>query len=101
MVSILKDHTVILQEVTGEVTNISAAVRKLLNTADDNRKIIQAVEDKVIANKDEITKIRQTLADYRKEFDEIQQQISVIPDMRDHIHVSIFKCIYVSMFTQQ
>ena len=72
---------------SSEVTRVSAAVRKLLSTADDNKKIIESLENRVKDARDEVRQLRQILGEHRIDIDDIQMKIAVIPEMKDHIHV--------------
>jgi hypothetical protein len=85
MIKILKDHTTLLSDLKSEVNNVSTAVRKLITTADDNKKIIADVLTKVEANKTTMNTIHKTLLEYKIDISEIQGKIECLPEMKDGI----------------
>ena len=89
MIQILKDHTTLIGDLKTEMTNVSSAVRKLIATADDNKKIIANVLEKVEANKTAMDTIHKTLLEYKIDIADIQGRIECLPEMKEHIQVKM------------
>lgn len=88
MIQILRDHTTLIADMKSEMTNVSSAVRKLIATADDNKKIIANVLEKVQENKLAMDTIHKTLMEYKIDITDIQGRIECLPEMKEHIQVS-------------
>lgn len=87
MIQILKDHTTLIGDLKTEMTNVSSAVRKLIATADDNKKIIANVLEKVETNKKAMDTIHNTLLEYKIDIVDIQGRIECLPEMKENIQV--------------
>lgn len=85
MIQVLKDHTTLIGDLKSEMTNVSKAVRKLINTADDNKKIIDHVLEKVEENKKSMNEIHKTLLEYKIDIADIQGRIECLPEMKERI----------------
>lgn len=95
MVSVLKDHTTVIQDMRGEVSGLTKAVRGLIATADQNVEIIQELKRKVVENKSAIDEIQTSIDGFRKDFADIREKISVLPDYDERIKVG--SILYVRM----
>jgi chromosome segregation ATPase len=89
MVSVLKDHTTLIQDMRGEVSGLTKAVRGLIATADQNVEIIQELKSKVVENKAAIDIIQASMDGVRKDITDIREKISVLPDFDERIKVRI------------
>lgn len=67
--------------------NVAGAVRKLISTADDNKKVIDDVLAKVHENKLAMKAIDDNLRDFRIDIDDIKARIECLPEMKEQIHV--------------
>ncbi len=94
MIQILKDHTKLLADMQSEVINVSKAVRKLIGTADENKKVIQDLQNRVEENKVAMSHIDEKLVGFRVDIDDIKTRIEILPEMRENIHVSYSTCCH-------
>lgn len=88
MIQILKDHTKLISDMKSEVANVSKIVRKLVNTADENKQVIIDLQQKVEQNKIAMSMIDDKLLSFRIDIDEIKTRIEILPEMKENIHVS-------------
>jgi uncharacterized coiled-coil DUF342 family protein len=89
MVSVLKDHTTLIQDMRSEVSGLTKAVRGLIATADQNVEIIQELKRKVVENKDAIDQMHVSMDGVRKDIADIRDKISVLPDFDERIKVCL------------
>ena len=95
MIQVLKDHTTLIGGLKSEMTNVSTAVRKLIASADDNKRIVNEVLAKVAENKESMDVIHKTLLEYKIDIDSIKESISCLPEMKDNIQVSLYDAIVI------